>query len=278
MWKILYVPLVVFSVLLTACGNGSEQETADADSAQTVNIILTFSSYDMQPATRAAVGDFATRLDVWLYENGEESTAVHQQSTQVGFGTLALTLDKRKTYTIYALAHKSTAEATVNDGVAHWADGKVTQTFYYTSTFSPADGTTLSCVMNRIVGNFRLNILDEIPAATASLRFDVPDAAVKYNIFTGQATGIADRTVSIQWDGAGSVFSIFLLASDTEQAYDITVTALDAGGNALQQREFIDVPIRNGYQTTYRGNFFIDTPMSISFTVNEWNTYDPIDF
>jgi hypothetical protein len=56
------------------------------------------------------------------------------------------------------------------------------------------------------------------------------------------------------------------------------VEALDENDAVIQSRVFENVPLRNGYKTNYRGTFFIDTPMSMSFTVNDWNEYDTVDF
>ena len=58
----------------------------------------------------------------------------------------------------------------------------------------------------------------------------------------------------------------------------ITVTAYDASDQPLQSRTFADVPIRNGYVTTYQGTFFIDSPMTASFTVADWQEYDAVTF
>ena len=59
---------------------------------------------------------------------------------------------------------------------------------------------------------------------------------------------------------------------------NITVTALDENDQEVQTRVFADVPLRNGYKTNYRGTFFIDTPMTMSFTIGDWNEYDTVNF
>lgn len=265
----------MLGVVFSSC-TASENEVTDAEP---VEVLMAFQSYDVEPITRAAVGDYATRLDVWVFEDGSQVQAVHQTSADADFGSVAMTLDKRKTYTLYALAHKSADETTLTDGVAQWTGEKVTHTFFYSETFSPATVTELSCAMSRIVGMFRLLITDEIPSAVAALRFDIPQAATRYNIFTGTNTNVTDRTTTIAWNGTGNAFVVYILSGDDGATlWDITVSALDADGGVLQQRVFEGVPIRNGYRTQYQGSFFIDEGVGMSFTVGEWNDYDVVEF
>ena len=58
----------------------------------------------------------------------------------------------------------------------------------------------------------------------------------------------------------------------------VTVEALDENDQEVQTRTFTDVPLRNGYKTNYRGTFFIDSQFTSSFTVNDWNEYETVDF
>ena len=272
------------TVMMTACttdGAGEYLTVELTPPAEPQQVVLTFSPYTTEAMTRAAqsVSAFATRLDIWLFEDGAEVTSVHQTKDDDGFGTLTLTLDRRKTYTLYALAHRSTEATTLEDGIARWKDDKVTHTFYCTETFCPADKQTLACLMQRIVGQFRLEITDDIPEGMASIRFSISQTATRYNIVTGENANITDRTTDITYGGKSSTFILYLLAADDEPTqFGITVTALDQDGQPLQQRQFADVPIQNGYQTTYRGEFFTDAPAAATFTVADWQAFDTVEF
>ena len=116
--------------------------------------------------TRAAVSiaDVVTKLDVWIYESGSEVTAIHQAGFGCWLRFMTVTLDKTKTYTLYAVGHKGGRGGDGSDGVISFTDDKVTHMFYST-TFSPATTTSLSCLMNRIVADFRLEITDDIPTS-----------------------------------------------------------------------------------------------------------------
>lgn len=266
---------LISTLAVLCCIACSKNEVPSEEPAE---VVLTFRPYEMEPMTRAAVGDFATRLDVWIYEGAEELQVIHQQNTDEEFGSLAVILNKTHTYTVYAVAHKGTDVAMLTDGVISFPGDKTTHSFFYSETFSPATKSQLSCMMQRIVGQFRLEITDDLPATFKGLRLDIPQVPCRYNIVSGACTP-ADRTTTLTWTGMVSSFNFFLLATgDTPTHYDITVTALDSEDNPLQQRTFEDVGIQNNYRTTYRGTFFTDAPTAAAFTVQDMQEFDIINF
>ena len=274
-------------ILLSACEKQAsiEQPLAnggDVTAGNEAEVRLTFSPYEqtaMQaPGRRAAmsISSVVNHLDVWLYESGTEAAAVHQTSADAGFGTVAITLDKTKTYTLYAVGHKADG-ATLAEGVISFTDDKVTHSMFYTTTFSPSTTTELSCLMSRIVADFRLEITDDIPSACKSFRFTVNGIYDRWNVSTG-GTHSLDRVSTISYGGTSSIFNVYAIVTDASTTHDITVEALDANSDVIQTRTFSAVPLRNGYKTTYRGTFFIDTPATASFLVDDWSEYDAVDF
>ena len=262
---------VVAVAMLTACTNDGADEVMNHETAE---VRMNFTPYEVEPMMRAAVVDYATRLDVWLYEGGTEVQAVHQQSTDDGFASLSVRLEKSKTYTVYACAHKAAGEASLSGGVISWPDDKVTHSFFYSQTFSPATTTTLNCLMERIVGNFRLEITDAVPRMTV----DVGVSPTRWNV-AGYGENAVSRVSSFTPAiGSSHTLSVFLLAGSEEEKRDITVTAYDATDAVVQQRVFSDVPIRAGYRSTYRGAFFTETVGTMTFTVNDWMDYETVEF
>lgn len=245
---------------------------------ESTEVRLTFTPYDVTPITRSAtsIAEVVTRLDVWII-SGTDTVAAHQSTSDVGFGSVSLTLDKTKIYTLYAVGHKATGPATLADGIITFPDDKVTHSMFYTTTFSPATTTSLSCLMTRIVADFRLEITDDIPTSAVKFRFTVSGVYDRWSVTTGATHGI-DRVSTINYGGTSAIFNVYAITTDAQTTHDITVTALDENDQEVQTRTFVDVPLRNGYKTNYRGTFFIDTPMSMSFTVNDWNEYDVVDF
>ena len=150
--------------VLAACSSDNGEEPSVLSNK--AEVTLTFSPYEMTAITRSAVSivDVVTHLDVWIYESGTEVTSIHQTTADATFGTVTTTLDKTKTYTLYAVGHKADG-ATLSDGVISFTDDKVTHSMFYSTTFSPATTTNLSCLMTRIVADFRLEITDDFPDA-----------------------------------------------------------------------------------------------------------------
>lgn len=270
-----YAIAVVAMAMLTACTNDGAGEVLNDETAE---VRMMFSPYEVEPMMRAAVADYATRLDVWIYEGNTEVQAVHQQNTDEGFASLSLQLEKAKTYTVYACAHKAAGAATLSDGVVAWPDDKVTHSFFYSQTFSPATTSTLNCLMERIVGNFRLEIVDKVPEGVARMTVDVGVSPTRWNV-AGYGENAVSRVSSFTPAvGSSPTLSVFLLAGDDEEKRDITVTAYDADDEVVQQRVFKDVPIRAGYRSTYRGEFFTGAMASMSFTVSDWMDYETVEF
>lgn len=273
--------VMVTVAALTACTNDGAGEVTNNETAE---VRMTFTPYDVEPmtraggVTRAAVADYATRLDVWIYDGDTEVQAVHQQSADEGFASLSVRLEKSKTYTVYAVAHKAAGEASMNDGVVSWPDDKVTHSFFYSQSFSPATTTTLNCMMERIVGNFRLEITDEVPADVARMTVDVGVSPTRWNV-AGYGENAVSRVSSFTPAvGSSPTLSVFMLAGSEEEKRDVTVTAYDGEDAVVQQRVFEDVPIRAGYRSTYRGEFFTEADEVMTFTTNDWMDYETVDF
>jgi len=280
-----YALAVVALAALTACTNDGAGEVLNNETAE---VRMTFSPYEVEPMTRAddadgftraAVADYATRLDVWIYDGDTEVQAVHQESTDEDFASLSVRLEKSKTYTVYACAHKAAGAATLSNGVVSWPDDKVTHSFFYSQTFSPATTTTLSCLMERIVGNFRLEITDAVPADVVRLTIDMGESPTRWDV-GGFGVNAVSRVSSIPLTaGSTPTASVFIIADgDEAESYDITVTAYDGEDAVVQQRVFEDVPIRAGYRSTYRGAFFTSGVVTMTFTTNDWMDYETVDF
>ena len=241
-------------------------------------VTITFTPYDMEPLTRTAtsISNYCSHLDVWL-SDGTTTTSVHQGSADAAFGSVSLTLNKTKTYTLYAVAHKCATDATLADGIISFPDDKVTQTLWYTTTFSPATTTNVNALMQRIVADFRLDITDEIPAAVKKLRFTVSEVFDRWSVTDG-GTHSLNRVSTINYGGTSAIFNVYAIVTDAQTTHDITVEALTESDAVIQLRQFPSVPLRNGYKTTYRGQFFTDAAFTSTFTANDWYEYDVVDF
>ena len=271
-------------ILLTACSSqdGEDFNVQSSMFNETTEVTMTFSPYDVEPMTRTAtsIAEVVTRLDVWLVEGGNVID-IHQSSSDDGFGSVNVTLNKTKTYTLYAVGHKAAGAATLADGVISFPDDKVTHSMYYTQTFSPATTTNINALMNRIVAQFQFNTTDAVPAEVTKMQITIASVFDRWNTASG-GTHQLDRVSTFQnfsTKNDGTVtFNIYAIVTDAQTLHNITVEAYDSNEQQIQSRTFTDVPLRNGYRTTYTGVYFIDTPTAAAFTVGDWNAYDVVEF
>lgn len=288
-----YFSLAVVAIMFAACTNEYTSYT-DVVKNEKVKVMISFAPDDGETMTRAMVpvGDVVSRLDVWLFE-GDATEAVgqteavaesHKTKDDDGFGSLSVTLDKNRTYTLYAVGHKESTSTSISGGVVSFPDTKMLQTLYYTTTFTPSETTTLACLMKRAVGAFRIVFNDEVPEDVKKLSISTTQTPTQWSF--PQLAGItpSDR-YTVEWtkwskDKDGILyFTVYVLGSDTETQHDFVVTAYGEDGSVLKSRTFTSVPIRNNYLIMYRGSFFLDTPFSSSFTVDdEWCSFDTVEF
>ena len=233
--------------------------------------------------TATSISGIVTRLDVWISENGTQVEEVHQTSTDDGFGTVSVSLNRLKTYTLVAVGHKAGGAATLTDGVIAFPDEKVTHAMIYTTTFSPGTTASLNCLMTRIVGMLRFEIADQVPDDAYTMRFSLGESFTRWNVTSAIGTNTIERTSTFNnfsRDANGANFSIYVIPTnltDTDHM-DITVTALYVNGDEYESKTFANVPIKAGYKTIYHGQFFTTTATSAAFTVEDWSEFDTIEY
>lgn len=266
-----------------SCSQSDELINNVANEDTTVTLAFEGIKFDMQPmGTRATIAESASRLDVWVYENGSEVEAVHQSSSDVGFGSVSMSLNKTKTYTLYALAHKATTACTLANGIISFPDDKPKESFFYSTTFSPSITTKLECAMQRITGKFTLQTTDAVPDEVDHVQFVIKQTGTRYNV-SGQPANITDRTVdfasiSRKADGTCSFAFQILASSDAATNFEITATAYASDNSIIETKTFDAVPIRNNYRTIYTGAFFTTSEFTMTFTVADWQDYDTVTF
>lgn len=271
--------IIAAALLLAACSSEQEETVNESDLVE-VRFGFKF-DLEIDEFTRTELSAASSYLDVWVV-CGDELYQAHQAKTDDGFGTVSFTLHKNHTYTLYAVAHKGNGAASLNNGLISFVDNKITDTFWYTTTFTPSTTTSISPSMSRIVGQFRMETADAVPDDVKKMRFTITDAFTKWAV-TGAGSTTANRTATItisstNTDGTAA-FNIYLLASSTSANYDILAEALSATDEVLYSHQFTGMPIQNNYKTIVRGDFFTDDPTSMTFSpLTEWDTFATINF
>lgn len=275
------LPLVL-ALTTTACSVDSEETIPPTNDDMQI-VVISFDTYSMEPITRSGIADVSNRLDVYIVSENDVQ-AIHQNKAEDPdtFGSISLSLNKTKTYTLYAVSHKGSGPASLEGDEFTFADNKITETFYYTTTFSPASTQSLNCQMSRIVGMFKLIVQDALPSNLAKVRFSVDNTGLAYHT-AGYYTNAGEKVSVINSPSSANdgttTFKIYCLADQEASFIDVTVTALDAEDNVIEEKSFADVPIQAGYITTFKGTFFVTTGMSFSFqSSGDWTDYDEITF
>lgn len=247
----------------------------------TETVTINFTPYQVAPMkATSSVSTVCSRIDVYIIEQGTTDTLrIHQERTATtNFGTATMVLQTNKTYNLVAVAHNSTDTCTFNGGIVSFSNDIIKQTLVADTTFCPGDGLSLNVVMQRIVGMFKMRVTDAIPSDVTGFQFTISPSGRKFNISTMQSTDPAERTHTINstsTDNNGvAVYNVYVMADDmTNVKYvDIQAEAL-CPTNDGEVRQFTQVPIKNGYVTTYSGTFFVTFGMDFSFSVDEWNEY-----
>ena len=240
----------------------------------------------MGAATRAAMESTVSRIDLWLIQGGD-TTIYHQQQGDDGFGTFRLSLNRKNTYTLKAIGHKGAQALQMSDGIILFPQNeKITHTFYTAHTFKPdtITGGTLALKASRIVGQMVFEVTDSVPARVAAMQFTIKQSPCQFNTADSTATNLKDRTVTFssisrRADGSAT-FTLYALPEDmtAQHHYDVTMTALDAQSQPIETREFTAVPLRANYRSQYTGQFFITRSTGITFEIEDWNSYDVVNY
>jgi hypothetical protein len=271
--------LMTAALTLAAC-------TKEKPLSNTESVKINFTPYDVAPMkATSSVSTVCSRLDIYIIEQGTTDTLrIHQaRDINTDFGSATVTLKTNKTYNLVAVAHNSTDTCTFNGGIVSFSGDIIKQTLVADTTFSPGDGLSLNVVMQRIVGMFKMRVTDAIPTDITGFQFTISPSGRKFDISTMQSTDPAERTHtinSVSTDNNGvAAYNVYVMADDmTNVKYvDIEAKALNPTNDG-EVRQFTQVPIKNGYVTTYSGTFFITFGMDFSFSVDDWTEYGSFTF
>lgn len=271
--------LMAAVLTLAAC---TKDHTLDSTEAVTIHL----SPYEVAPMKSAtSISSVCSRLDIYIIEqNTTDTLRIHQERTATtDFGNATMTLQTNRTYRLIAVAHNSTDTCTFNGGIVSFPGDIIKQTLVADTTFSPGDGLSLNVTMQRIIGMFKMRVIDPIPSDVTGFQFTISPSGRKFDIATMQSTDPAVRTHTINstsTDNNGiATYNIYVMADDMDSVkyVDIQSEAL-CPTNDGEVRQFSQVPIKNGYVTTYTGTFFVTFGMDFTFSVDDWNEYGSFTF
>lgn len=279
--------LMMMLGLLASCSSGNEDFESANISEDEIPFTFTVSPYVIEPMTRGAgdpvtITSVCSKIDLFLVCGDDDVISAHQVSTDTNYGTISVVLNKKKTYSVYLVAHNSTSAATLSGDKTYisFADDNITDTYYYTGSLTPTT-SSLTCAMTHTVARFSVWITDAFPSTVDKVVINTSDSGKKLAV-TGVGTDVGSLDkVFTSWTSAssGTMLSMNVLPTSVTESVtmDFTVTAYE-GTVVRQSRPFNDVTMRAGYKTMYKGEFFIDNPFGFSLSGIDWYSYDTVDF
>lgn len=199
-----------------------------------------------------------TRLNFAVYDqSGSRLKQVNQTSGQTGFGSCSFQLEEGD-YQLVVVGHSANGNPTMtNPAKIQFTNGTgYTDTYlnYGTVTIGeePVD---LSVSLSRIVALCRFVITDDYPSEVKKLQFYYTGGSGAFNAATGLGSVASKQTVTVDVTGGQKQFDLYTFLHETSDEVALKVTALDANGNELYNREF-DVPMEQNHITWLSGALF----------------------
>ncbi len=257
-------------------------ETIDKDGF----VDLTFNVQSVESAykTRATLADVkAKKLDFAIYSCRNSKYTlfeiVQQESTDENFGSISLTKVPYGSYKIIALAHLSSAHASMTDFSKIEFEGKPTETFSAVQdiTLNAESANSYSLKMTRVTSRFTLIAADAQPANVASAEFTFTGAATNFNASTGFASAADENSRTTRVDLTNSAYvknknfyvHMFLPSNDTK--INVVVKFFDSKDNVLITKEFKDVAMQQNRNTICKGDVYssLSSTQGFSFSIDD---------
>ena len=253
--------------------NDSDTVVSDSVADKDANLRVTVFSIDKTPfeaLTRAenAEADFGkatpaseacTRLNFAIYdEGGSRVKQVNQTSAEADFGKASFLLAEG-TYLLVVVGHSANGNPTMTDPIKV----QFTNATGYTDTYLCCATVTIGeekvdyqVSLDRITALCRFVLTDtEIPSEVKKMRFYYTGGSGAFNATTGLGCVNSKQDVKFDITSSQKQFDLYTFLHDLEGTIHLTVSALDASGNEILQREF-EVPMQQNYITWLSGPFF----------------------
>lgn len=267
--------ILIAAVVLAAC----EKPVFDEDTAEsatvTINITVDDEGADMgcqhSRTTRAALEDVCSRINVAVFDGGgTKLKSIAQSSSDSGFGSVPLSL-AAGSYKLVVIAHNGSGSATItSEEKVTFANNKVTDTFYYYGVLTVNnDKREVAITLKRAVAMVRL-LIDGLPDDVATLKFYYTGGSSTFSPFEGLGNVNSKQTEYRPYNEDG-IYEIYTFPHSTEDAITkLTITALDAGDNMLDEIMVENIPVTVNRITEYSGAKFGGggSQVSMSISVN----------
>ena len=204
-----------------------------------------------------ADGLSSSRLNFAVYDmDGTRVKQVNQQMPLSHAASFQLTPGP---YFLVVVAHSSDGNPTMtNPRKIQFTNAQgFTDTFLYSDSITVGDERKeLNVTPKRIVSLCRFVLTDDYPADVAKMRFYYTGGSGAFDATTSLGCVNSKQDVKFDVSANNKQFDLYTFPyKSTEGTIHLVVSALDASGNEILQREF-DVSIEKNYITWVSGSFF----------------------
>jgi len=254
---------IVALCVLVACEKALMTEDASTSGDKNGNLHVSVCQIEQTPfgsLTRGVepVANVCKRLNFAIYdEGGMRVKQINQTSDKAGFGQCAFQLEEG-TYQLVVVGHSANGNPTMTDPTKI----QFTNATGYTDTFLCYGEVTIGeeqvdyeVSLDRIVALCRFVITDDIPAEVKTMRFYYTGGSGAFDATTGLGCVASKQDVKFTVTAGQKQFDLYTFLHDLSDNITLTVTALDASGNELYNRQF-DVPMQQNHITWLSGAFF----------------------
>lgn len=273
-------------LLLVACEKPSWDSEDEGDEAIAGNLTVSIYQIGKTPfdeVTRSQ-STTPTHINYAVYSvDGQRVKQVNQQAGDANYGKASFQLEPG-TYQLVVVAHSSNGNPTMTDltKIQFKNNQGFSDTFltYIEDVEVTAENHTLLVTPQRIVSLCRVEITDDVPETVSQLRFQYKGGSGAFDAHTGLGSVNSIQTMDFDVTGDQKQFDLYTYLHDTEGTIHLTVTAFDASGIELINREF-DIPMEREKITWFTGPFFGGTGggLSIGITLDtDWKGETHITF
>ena len=273
-------------LLLVACEKPSWDGEDEGDEAVAGNLTVSIYQIGKTPfdeVTRSQ-STTPTHINYAVYSvDGQRVKQVNQQAGDANYGKASFQLEPG-TYQLVVVAHSSNGNPTMTDltKIQFKNNQGFSDTFltYIEDVEVTAENHTLLVTPQRIVSLCRVEITDDVPETVSQLRFQYKGGSGAFDAHTGLGSVNSIQTLDFDVTGDQKQFDLYTYLHDTEGTIHLTVTAFDASGVELINREF-DIPMEREKITWFTGPFFGGTGggLSIGITLDtDWKGETHITF
>jgi hypothetical protein len=228
--------------------------------------------------TRAGsvLSEVCGRLNVAVFDcDGKKVKTVAQQVSDAGFGTVGLSLADGS-YTVVAIGHNSTGNATITSPEkVTFPNNKVTDTFCFCGQINiSGDSNDYDIMMSRSVAMVRLRLDGRLATNDAAqLKFYYLGGSSTLSPETGYGC-VNSKQTEYRMVSSDGVYEVYTLPHTHDDVISkLTVTALDAGDNAVGECIIENIPVTVNKITDCTGDMSSGGGgVSVGITVDtEWS-------